>query len=105
MSNVYLVALLISNATGNVDSIDAVDTVTQGSCINMARMVHVKNEPTPPGYELKFTCGSRAALDNAIAEHQCHVVDQRNDRDNVTTRYACQPNLKNKVVGWVKSVL
>lgn len=105
MSNIYLVALLVSNTTGNVESIDAANAVTQGSCINMARMVHVKNEPTPPGYELKFTCGTREALDNVIAEHQCRVVDQKNDRDIVTTRYACQPNLKNKLVGWVKSVL
>ena len=105
MSNVYLVALLISNASGNVQSIEAVDTVTQGGCTNMARLVHVKNKPTPPGYELKFTCGTREALESAITEHQCRVVDKQNDKDIVTTSYACQPNLKNKVVGWVKSVL
>jgi hypothetical protein len=105
MSNIYLVALLVSNASGNVEAIDAVDTVTQGSCINMARVVHVRNDPTPSGYELKFTCGSREALDTAIAEHQCHVVEQKSDKETVTTRYACEPNLKNKVVGWVRSVL
>lgn len=105
MSNVYLVALLISNASGNVESIKAVETVTQGGCTNMARLVHVSNEPTPAGYELKFTCGSREALNVAVADHQCHVVDQHNDKGVVTTKYACDPSLKNKVVGWVRSVL
>jgi hypothetical protein len=104
MSNVYLVALLISNASGNVESIEAVETVTQGGCTNMARMVHVSSEPTPPGYELKFTCGSREALEVAVAENKCRAVDQKNDKGIVTTKYACDPKLKNKVVGWVKSV-
>jgi hypothetical protein len=104
MSNVYLVALLISNASGNVESIEAVDTVTQGGCTNMARMVHVTNKPTPPGYELKFTCGTREALEGAVAEYQCRVVDRQSDKDVVTTKYACEPNLKNRVVGWVRSV-
>lgn len=104
MSNVYLVALLISNASGNVESIEAVDAVTQGGCTNMARLVHVSKEPTPPGYALQFACGSRDALEIAVAEHQCHVVDQQTDKGITTTKYACEPNLKNKVVGWVKSV-
>ena len=104
MSNVYLVALLILNASGQVESIQAVDTVTQGGCTNMARMVHVSSEPTPAGYDLQFNCGSREALEIAVAEHQCRVVDQRNDKGVVTTKYACEPNLKNKVVGWVRSV-
>ena len=104
MSNIYLVALLISNASGNVESIEAVDTVTQGGCTNMARLVHVNSDPTPPGYELKYTCGTREALESAIAEYRCRVVDEKNDKGIVTTRYACDPTLKNKVVGWVKSV-
>jgi len=104
MSNIYFVALLISNASGNVESIDAVDTVTQGGCTNMARQVHVTNDPTPPGYELKFTCGTREALESAIAEHHCRIVDEKNDKGIVTTRYACDPSFKNKLVGWVKSV-
>jgi len=104
MSNIYLVALLISNASGNVESIEAVDAVTQGGCTNMARLMHVSNEPTPAGYELKFTCGTREALESAVAEYQCHVVDQQNGKGIATTRYACEPNLKNRVVGWVRSV-
>jgi hypothetical protein len=104
MSNVYLVALLMSNASGNVESMEAVDTVTQGGCTNMARQVHVSKAPTPPGYALRFACGSREALEIAVTEHQCHVVDQRTDKGIVTTKYACKPNLKNRVVGWVKSV-
>jgi hypothetical protein len=104
MSNIYLVALLISNASGNVESIEAVDTVTHGGCTNMARQVHVSNEPTPAGYELKFTCGKRAALDSAIAEHNCRVVDQKNNNGIVTVKYACDSSSKNKLVGWVKSV-
>jgi hypothetical protein len=104
MSNIYLVALLISNASGNVESIEAVETVTQGGCTNMARLVHVTSEPTPPGYEVKFTCGSREALESAVAEHNCRVVAEKTDKDIVTTRYGCDPTLKNKVVGWVKSV-
>jgi hypothetical protein len=103
MSNIYLVALLISNASGNVESIRAVDTVTHGGCKNMARLVHVANE-AKPGYELKFTCGTREALENAVAEHHCRVVDQQNDKAIVTTIYACDPRSKSKVVGWVKSV-
>jgi hypothetical protein len=105
MSNVYLVALLISNASGNIESIEAVDALTQGGCTNMARMIHVSNQPTPAGYELKFTCGSREALESAVADNQCHVVTQQNDKGPVTTKYACEPNLKNRVVGWVRSVL
>src|SRR5687768_14430093 len=104
MSNIYLVALLISNASGNVESMEAVDTVTQGGCTNMARQVHVANDPTPAGYELKFTCGTREALQNAIAEHKCRVLEQQTKRGVVTTRYACDPSVKNKFVGWVKSV-
>jgi hypothetical protein len=104
MSNIYLVALLISNASGNVESIEAVDTVTHGGCTNMARQVHVSNEPTPAGYELKFTCGKREALDSAIAEHNCRVVDQKNNNGIVTVKYACDSSSKNKLVGWVKSV-
>jgi hypothetical protein len=104
MSNVYLVALLISNASGNVESIEAVDTVTQGGCTNMARLVHVSKAPTPAGYDLKFTCGSREALESAVAEYQCRVVNQQDVKGIVTTKYACEPNLRNRVVGWVKSV-
>jgi hypothetical protein len=104
VSNIYLVALLISNASGNVESIQAVDTVTQGGCTNMARQVHVSNEPTPSGYELKFTCGTREALEGALAEHNCKAADQHNNKGIVTSRYTCDPTLKNKVVGWVKSV-
>ena len=104
MSNIYFVALLISNASGNVESIEAVDTVTQGGCNNMARLVHVTKEPTPPGYELKLTCGTVEALQGAIAEHHCQVANQQNDKGIVTTIYACDPTLKNKVVGWVRSV-
>jgi hypothetical protein len=104
MSNVYLVALLISNASGNVESMEAVDAVTQGGCTNMARVVHVTNEPTPPGFELKYTCGTREALESAIAEYHCRAVDTKDNKGIVTTRYACDPTLKNKVVGWVKSV-
>jgi hypothetical protein len=104
MSNIYLVALLISNASGNVESIEAVDTVTHGGCTNMARRVHVKSEPTPPGYELKFTCGTRAALESAIVEHHCRAVDEKDNKGVVTVKYACDPSAKNKVVAWVKSV-
>jgi hypothetical protein len=104
MSNIYLVALLISNASGNVESIQAVDTVTQGGCTSRARQVHVANEPTPAGYELKFTCGSREALENAIAEHHCRAIDEKNNKGVVTIKYACDASLKNKVVGWVKGV-
>lgn len=104
MSNIYLVTLLISNASGDVESIKAVDAVTQGGCTNMARLVHVSSEPTPAGYELKFTCGTRAALDNAIAEHHCRAVEQQNIKGVPTTVYACDPSEKNKVVSWVKSV-
>jgi hypothetical protein len=105
MSNVYLVALLISNASGNVESIQAVDAVTQGGCTNMARQVHSTSAPTPAGYELKYTCGSREALESALAEHNCRAVDKKDDKGIVTTVYACDPSFKNKVVGWVKSVL
>ena len=105
MSNIYLVTLLISNATGNVESIEAIDTVTQGGCVNKARLIHVTNEPTPPGYEVKFTCGTREALNSAIAEHHCRVADEKTDKGSVTTTYACDPSFKNKVAGWVKSVL
>ena len=105
MSNIYLVALLISNASGNVESIEAVETVTQGGCTNMARQVHLSNDPTPPGYELRYTCGTREALDSAIAEHNCHVAGQQNEKGIVSTTYSCDATLKNKLVGWVKSVL
>ena len=105
MSNIYLVALLISNASGNVESIEAVDTVTQGGCTNMARQVHNTREPTPPGYELKFTCGTREALEGALAEHRCRVIDKKEKRGVVTMTYGCDPSVKNKFVGWVKSVL
>jgi len=104
MSNVYLVALLISNASGDVESIRAVDAVTQGGCTNMARIVHVSSDPTPPGYELKFTCGTREALDAAIADHHCRAVSSEDNKGIVTTNYKCDPSMKNKVVGWVKSV-
>lgn len=104
MSNIYLVALLISNASGDVESIKAVDAVTQGGCTNMARQVHVTSEPTPAGYELKFTCGTREALENAIVEHNCRAVEQQTDKGIAATIYACDPSFKNKVVGWVKSV-
>ena len=104
MSNIYLVALLISNASGNVESIEAVDTVTQGGCTSMARVVHTTKEPTPAGYELKFTCGSREALDGAIAEHKCRLIDKKEAKGVVTNKYACDPSVKNKFVGWVKSV-
>jgi hypothetical protein len=104
MSNIYLVALLISNASGNVESIEAVDTVTQGGCTSMARVVHNAKEPTPDGYELKFTCGSREALDGALAEHKCRLIDKKESRGVVTNKYACDASVKNKFVGWVKSV-
>jgi hypothetical protein len=104
MSNIYLVALLVSNASGNVESIEAVDTVTQGGCTNVARQVYVANDPTPAGYELRFNCGTREALESALAEHNCRVLDQKTKRGIVTTRYACDPSVKKKVVGWVKSV-
>lgn len=104
MSNIYLVTLLVANASGDVESIRAVDAVTQGGCTNMARLVHVSSDPTPPGYELKFTCGTRAALDNAIAEHNCRAAEQRTDKGIATTIYACDPSKKSKVVSWVKSV-
>jgi hypothetical protein len=104
MSNIYLVALLISNASGNVESMKAVETVTQGGCNNMARLVHVSSEPTPAGYELKFTCGTREALESAIVEHHCRAVDEQNNKGVVTTSYACDPSTKDKVVGWIKSV-
>jgi len=104
MSNIYLVALLISNASGNVESIEAVDTVTQGGCTNMARVVHNTREPAPAGYELKFNCGSREALETAISEHKCRLIDKKESRGVVTNKYACDPSVKNKFVGWVKSV-
>ena len=103
MSNIYLVTLLIANASGDVESIRAVDAVTQGGCTNMARVVHSSN-PTPAGYELKFACGTRAALDNAVAQHNCRAVGQESDKGIDTTVYACEPGSKNKVVSWMKSV-
>lgn len=105
MSNIYLVALLISNASGNVESIEAIDAVTHGGCKNKARLLHVTNEQPPPGYELKLTCGTREALEGAIAEHRCQRAEEKNDKGIVSTIYACDPSLKNRVVGWVKSVL
>jgi hypothetical protein len=103
MSNIYLVAILISNASGDVESMKAVDTVTKGGCTNMARQMHETSEPTPAGYELKFTCGTREALDGAIAKHQCEVVDRQDAKGIVTTNYACDPSLKNRLAGWIKS--
>ena len=104
MSNIYLVALLISNTSGDVETIKAMDAVTQGGCTNMARQVHFSSDPTPSGYELKFTCGTREALDNALVEHNCQITEQQNDKGIAATIYACDPSFKNKVVGWVKSV-
>jgi len=102
MSSIYLVALVISHASGNVESIKTVDAVTQGGCTNMARLLHA-NEPAPAGYEIKYTCGTRNAMENAIADHNCRAVDRKDDKGIVTTIYACDPSLKNKLVGWVKS--
>lgn len=104
MSNFYLVALLISNTSGNVESIQTVDAVTQGGCTNMARQVHATREPTPPGYELKFTCGTREALQSALAEHNCRAVGQQSNKGIMTTNYACDSSAKSSIVGWVKSV-
>jgi hypothetical protein len=103
-NNIYLVALLISNSSGDVESIKAVDSVTQGGCTNMARQVHTSSDPTPSGYELKFTCGTREALENALVEHNCQMAEQKIEKGIAATIYTCDPSLKNKVVGWVKSV-
>ena len=104
MSNIYLVALLVSNASGHVDSIQTVDAATQGGCTNMARMVHVNGQPAPAGYEIKFNCGSREALDSVLAEHNCRKIGNEEKQGIVTNKYKCEPTIKNKVSGWVKSV-
>lgn len=105
MSNIYLVALLISNASGNVESIEAVDAVTQGGCTNLARQMHLAKEPIPSDFELRFTCGSREALDTAVTEHHCKLANRQDDKGVMTTTYACDASLTNKVVSWMKSVL
>lgn len=104
MSSVYLVALLISQASGDVQSIKVVDAVTEGGCRNIARQLHA-NDPAPQGYEAKFTCGTRAAMENAVADNNCKLSEQKNANGFATTIYVCDPSLKNKVVRWVRNVL
>lgn len=104
MSSVYLVALLISQASGDVESIKVVDAVTEGGCKNIARQLYV-NDPAPQGYEVKFTCGTQAAMQNALADHNCKLSEQKDTKGIATTIYVCDPSLKNKVVRWVKNVL
>jgi hypothetical protein len=81
-----------------------VDAVTQGGCTNLARQYRMSNDPTPPGYELKFACGSREALDSTVAQHNCRAVEQASDTNSRSLTYTCDPGLKNKLVGWMKSV-
>jgi hypothetical protein len=104
MSSVYLVVLLVSNASGNVESIKAVDAVTQGGCTNLARQYRLSSDPTPAGYELKFACGTQEALNSAIAQHNCRAVEQASDANSKSRTYTCDPSLKNKFVSWMKSV-
>lgn len=107
MSNLYFVALLVSRATGNVESLEATEIVSQAHCQSMAQLVQLMNsEGPPPGYELKLQCGSRLALESVIKESNCRVIDQsRSDLGQSVSTYTCEPGWAVKLENWIRSIL
>jgi hypothetical protein len=109
MSNLYFVALLISRATGNVESLEATPVGTQDACNRLGSLSQVVNaEAPPPGYELKLHCGSEEALETVLTQNRCSVIGQEDRSGFVTSTYTCQPpppGWTARLANWASSFL
>ncbi|HEY6645162.1 hypothetical protein [Povalibacter sp.] len=107
MSDLYLVVLLISQASGHVEMIEATGVPSQAACNNLGSLVQLSNkEGALSGYEQKLHCGSREALEVVIARNQCRAVSRKDSQGYLTSTYACEKpaDWSSKLSSWVSAI-